>query len=194
MTCLVCGQRIPEPGGYRYYCCCSDACTATLKARVEALARQQQPHLYDAKDRGNELILDPEVGDELAIARCSLESRLHADMTRQWRHDRMRASCAPLGLSDLAWGLLLLAERAAGCNWADVEIGGQHYEAYQAGALKPMARASAYRWQRVAGGWQEVRPDDDPYTRRRLADDELRPPRYGDIEGASALSWPEHGG
>lgn len=194
--CIVCGQPIPPDeerrGGWPYYVCSSE-CGHVFKAEVQRRARAQQPRLYAAKDAGEEMVLDPWVGDEYAIARLSLESRIGDDLTRPWRTARMQETCRALGVPpELAPAMVILADRQAGMNFVELLIDGRPVHAYQSGGGKLQEPIAGYFWERVPGGWQEHRPDDDPYPRLLLSDAELRAPKYGDVAGASALSWPEH--
>lgn len=181
ITCVVCGQECDWE-------ICSDECNKKLKAVVEQIVKQEHPELI-----GKSLVLDPEVGDEYAIARLSAYSRIRDNLTRPMRVKIAENSMEQIGLAGVsAEHLVLLAERSPGSNTQDVEIDGAMYHVFESGLIKPIARGYGYHYRRVEGGWQEVRPDNDPYTRKFIADDQLTPTQYGEIAGADALSVIEH--
>lgn len=197
MKCAVCGgDTAPEEERhYRWpWFVCGKACDESLKLKIEEIARQRQPRLYQAKDAGEELVLDPYVGDEYGIARLSLESRIQDDLTRHCRIDRLRERLAYLQIDpSLAAALICLADRAPGQNWVDVAINGNFYQVFHSGSARSndFGQKTGYYWERVAEGWQEHRKDE--LSCRFISDGELKPPAYGDVAGASALSVIEHG-
>ena len=173
-----------------YFYVCSPECKKEFDRRVEEIFRKRHSDLI-----GKSLVIDPAVGDEYEIARISAKMRIEDELSRPVRLENLRENLKRLGLEKwlpYAEHLMILNERQAGSNTVDVMLDGELYTVYYSGDIEP-TDGYGYYWKRVDGGWQEVRPADDPYTREFIPDEKMEFPKYGDVEGAAALSVVEHG-
>ena len=191
MFCVICGRRPIESW------VCSDSCDEELQRRVVEVARSRHPELYS----GKELVIDPCVGDEYAIARCNLEMKVWNELTRPARLALLERGLENLGLpTELAEPLMKMVEAAPGMNFQDFEVRGRFITVYLSGRVEEDESIPRMRRWRVDEERRcFVEEDPDEYwrayglERQVIPFDRLRYPRYGDLEGSASVSIIEHG-
>jgi len=201
LKCIICGQPtvINHQRTYRsHWACCSAQCHKQLDAEVDRIVEERYPGLLDKQP----LIVDPYVGDESAIAKLSARSRVGDALTFPLRWQIAHFYIELHRLPIKPGHVLILAERAAGRNSQEVLVNGKMYKFMEGGIIRRLRyndgtyitpeKHYGYYYERVEGGWQEHRPDDDPWPHAFISDSQMKAPEYGDIEGTT-LSIVEHG-
>ena len=131
------------------------------------------------------------MGDEYEIARISAKMRIEAELSRSVRIENLRENLRKLGLEKwlpYAEHLMILNERQCGSTTVDVLLDGQLYNIGYSGDIVP-TKGYGYHWVRTDRGWQEVTPEG---VGEFIPDEKMSFPKYGDVEGAPALSVVEH--
>lgn len=192
VKCAVCGKEIktsgkdPQTGEYIRFYVCSKKCNDEFERRVKEISKKLHPELYSGKT----LILDPAVGDEIALARIILEGKISDILSFNVRLERFIKEASKYGINkDTARKVFVCFHMVAvGENFADFMINGKLYRVFFSGEIKE-TKGYGYYWVRENGYFREVRSD--YYKPRIIMDDELHLPLFGEIENSDAISLPE---